>query len=304
MMRFEVSILGSNAALPTYKSFTSSQFLNIREHYCLIDCGEGCQIAVQRYQVKAFQVKDIFISHLHGDHVLGLMGLLMSFGLNQRQKKLRLYGPKGIREWVEVQMRLMNAHLSYPLEIRECDSEQSELLLDTPSFQVFSLPLAHRVACQGFLFKEKLAHPNMRKDRILELEIPFRQIPAIKAGGGFTDAEGKFWPHEELCTPPPPPRTYAYCSDTAFHPPLAELIRGVDLLYHEATFLHELLKNAKKTGHSTAKQAGEMAKLAQVKKLLIGHFSTRYQDTKVLLEEAQSEFAETATAEEGKTYSV
>ncbi len=297
-MSFKITILGSSAAAPAYGRHLSAQLVEVDDEVFLIDCGEATQFQLMRYKLRFQKIDRIFISHLHGDHYFGLMGLLMSFGLNDRTAPLHVHSPPGLNHLLERQLEYA---LTYPLHFHESDPEVAQVLYESSTVVVRSIPLVHRVPCHGFLIEEQERPANMRKHQIKAYNIPYQVMPAIKAGGDYTTPEGQVIPHAELTTPAVRPLRFAYCSDTRYQPSLQLYLQGVDLLYHEATFLHEALAQAQKTKHTTSKEAGQLAAAAAVKNLIIGHFSARYQELAPLLEEAQQFFAGTALAEEGKT---
>ncbi|MGH1337627.1 MAG: ribonuclease Z [Aureispira sp.] len=296
-MGFNVTILGISAATPAYGRHLSAQVVEVEDEVLLIDCGEGTQFQLLRYKLRFQKINRIFISHLHGDHYFGLVGLLMTFGLNDRKEALHIYSPPGLEALLE---RQLEGGVNYALHFHESDPNQSQVLYESKTLCVRSIPLVHRVPCHGFLVEEQLRSANMRKDKIKEYAIPYQVINAIKEGGDYQTPDGETIPHEELTTPPATPLRFAYCSDTRYQPNLKEYIEGVDLLYHEATFLQEALAKAEKTQHTTAQEAGQLAAATHVKKLVLGHFSARYLDLTPLLEEAQQFFEATELAEEGK----
>lgn len=293
-MAVELTILGYNSATPTANSNPSAQLLNINERYLLIDCGEGTQVQLRRAKAKFSKINHIFISHLHGDHVFGLIGLISTFQLLGRKKALEIFGPKGIKDFIENQLKHTHSISNFELIFHELETKKSQLIYSDKKIEVYNLPLRHRIYCNGYLFKEK---PKLR---ILDIEtvksiheIKTCDYSNLKNGKDFIEENGKVIPNDKLTFPPPKPFSYAYCSDTMYNEELINHIKGVDLLYHEATFLDDLSDLAKKTGHSTAKEAAEIAKKAEVKKLIIGHFSNRYRDFNLLLNEAQSVFPNT-----------
>lgn len=300
MVPFEITILGTNSSIPTSNRFPSSQFVNISDRYFLIDCGEGTQMQLRKYKIRFQKINHIFISHLHGDHYLGLMGLLQSMHLLGRKAELHLYAPKELQEIIDIQHKHSGTHLTYDLVFHPLKFNTSELIMEDDKVTVETIPLNHRIACWGFLFKEK-PHPyKIKKEKIEEYAIPLESIHGIKQGADFFTKDGKTIPNNELTELPLPPRSYAYCSDTRYTETIIPIISGVDLLYHEATFLEDLIERAKQTMHSTAKEAATIAVKSNAKKLLIGHFSARYDDINPLLEEAQGVFASTELAKEGR----
>lgn len=297
MKTFQVTILGTSAAVPAYNRHLSAQIVQIANEVLLIDCGEGTQFQLLEYPIKFHKIDHIFISHLHGDHTFGLPGLLMSLALGGRKDPLHIYSPEDLTSRL---IPLIGEDIGYPIHYHVNDPEVHQVILETKNFKVSTLPLVHRVPCHGFLIEEQQAPDNMRKEPIEAYSIPYTAIPAIKAGGDFELPDGKIIPHEELTNPAPPVRKFAYCSDTRYTLQNLELLKGVDLLYHEATFLHELLPQAEKTMHTTAKEASQVAALAAAKQLIIGHFSPRYADLAPLLEEAQAVFPASRLAVEGE----
>lgn len=296
-MSFNVTILGSSAATPAYGRHLSAQVVEVEDEVLLIDCGEATQFQLMRYKLRFHKINRIFISHLHGDHYFGLVGLLMTFGLSDRKEPLHIYSPPGLEALLERQLE--NA-LNYTVHFHASDPSQSQVLYKSKTLLVRSIPLVHRVPCHGFIVEEQPRPANMRKEKIKEYNIPYQVINAIKAGGDYTLPDGQVIPHTELTIPAAAPLRYAYCSDTRYQPALKQYIEGVDLLYHEATFLHEALAKAEKTQHTTAQEAGQLAAAAAVKQLVLGHFSARYVDLSPLLIEAQQFFKATQLAEEGK----
>ena len=301
-VRFEVTTLGTGAALPARGRFPSAQLINIHERLHLVDCGEGTQERLRQVEVNFNRIGTVFISHMHGDHYLGLMGLLSSMHLNGRLSGLNVYGPPELREVIDVQLRASQTYLRYPLKVHALAHESGVCVYTDPYVEVITLKLKHRIPTTGFLFREKQPPRRLRKERLLD--IPHFARNAVKNGDDLTLADGTVIPNHELTLDPPAARRYAYCSDTAFAPELVEHIQGVDLLYHEATFTEELADRAKETCHSTAKQAATLAKAANVGTLLLGHFSSRYKDNRVLLAEALPIFPNTLLADEGRVFTV
>lgn len=304
-MNFSLKTLGNSAVGPTPERWPSGHGLRTPAGGFLIDCGEGIQIALQRNGIGWGSVDRIFITHLHGDHVYGLPGLLTSWGLNQRDQPLTIYSPPGLRAMLEAVFRASHTGLPYAVEYLEIDPASApQLIGETDSLQVSTLPMDHRVPTVGYLFRERPHPRTLRSEKIAEHGIPFQQIPDIKAGADFQKPDGQVIANAELTLAPPPPRALAYCGDTRFQPALAELVAEVDLLVHEATFLHEMVEQAQLTGHSTARQAAELAKAASVGRLVLTHFSPRYGDLQPLLNEARAVFPETYLAEEGRMFTI
>jgi ribonuclease Z len=298
----QVTILGSGSATPTLRSHPSAQVIQIGSEAYLIDCGEGTQYRLLEMHLRPSRLKGIFITHLHGDHYFGLFGLLTSMSLGQRLEPLHLFGPRGLNDVLTEIFRQSDTRLSYLLHFHEIDAQHPGLIYDTPLFSVSTLPLRHRIPCTGFLFREKTGQRNLLKEKISP-SMTHEQLRALKDGQDVVNERGQvLYSHEDYTLPPRPPGSYAYCSDTIFRPDLVPHLLGVSCLYHEATFLDEQAERAQKTFHSTARQAAQLAKEAQVGKLLIGHLSSRYPDSSTFLEEARSVFPQTAMAVEGQTY--
>ena len=300
-MIFELTILGSNAAVPANGRHLSAQVLNTEQEAFLIDCGEGTQIQMMKFGIKRGKINHIFISHLHGDHIFGLIGLLMSMSLNNRTKPLHIYSPEGLEPIIRIQI---DKPLTYSLHFHTTNPTISEVLYENKQVVVQSIPLVHRAPCHGFLVTEKDRPAQMIKEKIKEYDIPYTAIPAIKGGEDYYLPDGRCIENEELTKPGRKGRKFAYCSDTMYAEAILPLIKNVDLLYHEATFMHDCLEQAEKTMHSTALQAATIANKAAVKKLIVGHFSSRYRDLEPLLEEAKSVFESTVLAEEGRTIKI
>lgn len=303
-MQFELTILGCSSATPTHERHPSAQLLNISGRFYLIDCGEGTQIQFLKYKIKFLSINHIFISHLHGDHFFGLVGLISTMHLNGRTKPLKIFGHPGLKEILDIQFGYSSTTLNFPINFFPIDYSGSMVIHEDDLVTVSTIPLNHRIPCMGFLFKEKQRERSLKMEVVGPLKIPFEYYPAIKKGYDYTTEKGEKISNESITEQPPIPRSFAYCSDTAYHEPVLQYIEGVDLLYHEATFLHDLKERADKTFHSTAKEAGIIARKGRVKQLVIGHFSTRYKDAGVLAQEAKFEFNNTELAEEGRVYRI
>ena len=301
---FELTILGSSSATPTSKRHPTAQLLNIAERFFLIDCGEATQIQLRRYHIRFQRINHIFISHLHGDHYLGLMGLLSSLHLLGRKNKLCIYHPAGLKMIIDLQLELSATVLNYEIEWREHAPDKAEVIFEDQLMTVETILLNHRIPCYGFIFREKPRSYSLDKEKLEFHQVPRSQLMTVKNGHDAVLDDGTVIPNSLLTRGRPKSRSYAFCSDTRFDPRVIEAVKDVDLLYHEATFLHELLDRAKKTYHTTAKEAGQVARLATVQRLLIGHFSVRYMDLQPLLAEARQEFANTALAEEGLIFNI
>jgi ribonuclease Z len=303
-MKFELTILGCNSAIPTSNRFPTAQVLNILEHFFLIDCGEGAQMQLRKYRVKIQKIEHIFISHLHGDHYFGLIGLLSTMHLLGRKEAIHIYANADLEKILELQLKVSDTRLNYQIIFHPLQYNHSEVILDTVHFSVETILLNHRIPCCGFLFKEKELLRSLRKDKLKEFDVPVAAMQSLREGKDFVTESGEIIPNAEITVKPPVPRTYAYCSDTAYNERIIEQIRGVDLLYHEATFAQDKIDRAKETFHSTALQAATIAYKAEVKKLIIGHYSARYLDISPLVNEAKSVFPETIAGEEGLVYEV
>jgi ribonuclease Z len=300
MMKFEVTILGSSSATPVYNRNPSAQLLNCNEKYYLIDCGEGTQQQLAKFNLKAARIDYIFISHLHGDHYFGLIGLLSSLHLNGRIKPIQIFGPKPLLEILEIQFKYSDTVLRYPIEFFPIETDQSIQIFENSDLTVKTIILNHRIPTTGFIFQQKKRQRKLIKDKAEE--VPMAYYTALKKGIDVELPNGDILRSEDYTIPADAPRCYAYCSDTLFDERYFATIKDCDTLYHEATFTHDLLDRANETHHTTALQAGEVAKITGAKKLLIGHFSSRYKTLQMLLEEAQSVFENTELAVEGRTF--
>ncbi len=304
-MKFSLQILGSGSSMPMPERFSTAQVLNILERFFLIDCGEGTQIQFKRYKIKKAKINNIFISHLHGDHFLGLFGIISSFSLLGRQQPLTIFAPYKLKEILDAYTNTFDHGLGYEIIFKPHTYDKGKtLLFEDDKVQAYSFTLNHRVPTCGFLFKEKQRLPNLNKDLVRELNIPIKLMQSIKEGNGFTTDDGTTYSHKQLTIPAPAPRSFAFVSDTAKCERIIPIIENVDLLYHEATFSHKDKKRAKQTGHSTAVQAAEIAKKANAKKLIIGHFSTKLKDVNPLLEEARNVFENTYLAKDGELFDI
>jgi ribonuclease Z len=299
---FEVTILGSNSAIPAHGRNQTSQFLQLGNTFMLIDCGEGTQLQLRKFKLKFSKLDYIFISHLHGDHYYGLMGLISSLHLNKRTKLLTIFGPSGLDEIITTHLRHQQSSLHFPIRFVATHAEKKELILEEDHFKIFTFPLSHRIPCTGFLIVEKPGFRNLIKEKLQAKKLPIEAIKTLREGKNYDDPiTHEKYLVEEFAYPLKDLRKYAFCSDTKFDPSLVEHIHGVDVLYHEATFTKDEEERAKETFHSTAQQAGKIAELAQVKLLLLGHFSTRYPSLEIILEEAKKEFQNSQLSEEGST---
>ncbi len=298
----ELRILGCHSATPKPDEYPTSQALLVKNQWLVIDAGEGMQTQLRRFGIKFGRIKNIFISHLHGDHVYGLFGFLSTLRLLNRQTEMHLYGPPELNELLGQVFKFTQVELTYPLHFHPVSGEGLQLISDNDKFTVHAFPLKHRITTHGFLISEKPEPRKLNMDAIKNHpEIGIWAYNNLKAGKDFVTDDGKVISNEELTLPPPRPRKYAYCSDTAYLPEIIPYIEEADVLYHEATFAHTDKDLAQMTFHSTARQAAEIARTARVGKLVIGHFSSRYRDLNLLLEEARSVFPQTELAYEGKS---
>ena len=304
MMIFEISILGSSSATPIYQRHPTAQIINIHERLFLVDCGEGTLIQMNRYRVKFHRINHIFISHLHGDHYLGLVGLLSTMHLQGRTTSLTIYCHEPLKEIVEMQLKYSETELRYKLHFHFLDTEKGTLIYSDESIEVRTIILNHRIPCTGFIFSEKEGPRKLIKEKLIQYQIPVDFYQQLKNGDDFCNSEGGVIPNFELTTAPRAIRKYAFCSDTCYDEKIIPDIQNIDLLYHEATFLSDKMARAKETFHSTAAQAALIAKKANAKRLIIGHFSARYKNLYPLLEEAREVFNETTLAIEGDSFNI
>jgi ribonuclease Z len=304
MQSFELTILGCSSATPTANRYPTAQLLNVAERFFLIDCGEGTQMQLRKYRIKFQRIDHILISHLHGDHYLGLPGLLQSMHLLGRERELHLYCPKELKEIIDIQNTHSQTYLAYPIIYHFTHTNGPEKIFEDEKLSVETIVLSHRIPCTGFLFREKARDRKILMEKLEEYHVSVAEIHKLKKGMNAVNDQGKEIDFQLLTAEPKPERSYAYCSDTAYHEPIIEQIRGVDLLYHEATFLHSMIERAKVTFHTTALQAAEIAKKAGVKRLLLGHYSARYTELSAHQEEASSIFPGTLLAIEGEKFTI
>lgn len=306
MQKFDLYILGCGSALPTTRHNPTAQVLDVRDKLFMIDCAEGTQLQLRKQKLKFSRLNHIFISHLHGDHCFGLPGLLSTFNLLGRTAKLHIYSPyERLEELMRPWLSYFCAEMTYEVVFHAVDPKVAAVVYEDRTLTVETIPLRHRVPCCGYLFREHAPRPHIRRDMIDFLGVPFHAINTIKAGADWVDANGKVWENSKLVIPhEEKARAYAYCSDTLYRPSLVEQLKGVDLLFHEATFADAERKRAKETGHSTSVQAAKIAVDSHVKRLVIGHFSARYENETVLLEEAQRIFPNSIAATEGMKISL
>ena len=304
MDAFDVTILGCSSALPAFGRYPSSQLVHMAGRYFLIDCGEGAQMQLRRYSLKFQRIEHIFISHLHGDHYLGLPGLLSSMHLLGRTDQLDLYADEGLREILDINNKHSHSVLKYPVHFHPLNFSEPQLIFEDEKLKVSTLILKHSIQCCGFIFEEKNRPRKLIKEKIEELQIPIASLESLKMGNDYTTPEGSVIPNSELTADPLPPRKYAYCSDTIYNKDLLPQLQNTELIYHESTFMEDMRGRADQTMHSTAKDAASLAKEAGVKRLLLGHFSARYKDLNPLLEEARSIFPQSYLSQEGEKYYV
>ena len=300
-MPFKLTIIGSGSAVPTQTRGVTSQYLNFNERRFLIDCGEGTQLQLRRFKVKFQRIQAIFISHLHGDHYLGLVGLLSSMSLLGRTKELTVYGPPELEETLRFQFKVAKVHFNYELRFVHLKQDGLEVIFEDKVLSISSFPVQHRIPCWGFRFDEKKKEKNVNPSKIEEFKLSLEEILAIKRGEDIT-REAAFFRNEDLTLAETPLISYAYSADTRYFDKMADYVKGVNLLYHEATFLEKHKDRAKATMHSTALQAATVAQQARVKQLILGHFSARYKDTSEILEESKSVFAQSSCVLDGDEF--
>lgn len=303
-MNFTVTILGSGAAIPTTERNPTAQLVEIRHRLLMLDCGEGTQMQLRKTTYKFQKLSHIFISHLHGDHYYGLIGLLNTMHLLGRTQSMHLYGIQPLIHIINLQLELSGTTLAYPLEFHMFDTEVSSVILDDGAITVATIPLNHRVPTCGFLISEIPEKRRIRKDFIKEVKVPFEFFEKIRNGEDFIDGTGKLYPNLQITTDPPHARSYAYCTYTAYHEPVIPIIKDCDLLYHEATFMEDKADDAHLKFHSTAKEAATIALKANVRQLVIGHYSARYKELESLLAEAKQVFPNTILGQDGMAIQV
>lgn len=304
-MNFKVTILGCHSATPRVNAHPTSQYLEINNRHFLIDCGEGTQRQMRKYKVGFAKINHIFISHLHGDHFFGLIGLISTYGILNREKDLHVFGPKGIKKITEMQLKISASRIKYNLIFHELTSVNSEIIFEDDKVEVRTIPLNHRIYTNGYLFTEKHKTRKLHIDNIKQYnEIDVCDYHNIKNGKDFVLSSGEVVPNSDLTLPPTKPKSYAFCSDTMFKPSIIPIIKNVDILYHESTFLKDREDLCEKTKHSTAEQAGIIARDANIGKLIIGHYSSRYKNLELFKKEAQTVFKNVALAKTGETYTI
>ncbi|MBR99127.1 MAG: ribonuclease Z [Flavobacteriaceae bacterium] len=298
----KLTILGCNSGVPRENSQTTSQIIEIGNSLFLIDCGEGTQNQIRKQKIKFSRIKQVFISHLHGDHFFGLIGLISSFRLLGRTSNLDIYGPKGIKEIITLQLKYSQSWTNYQITFHELSSLESELIYENDFIRVFTIPLKHRIYTNGFLFKEKKGLRKINIDMVNKYNISTSDFENLKKGKDLILDDENIINNELITLPPSKPMSYAFCSDTSYHEDLVDIITGVDVLYHESTFLNIHQELAKLTKHSTASDAAKIAKKSKIKNLILGHFSARYRDKKDFLNEARVHFENVELAEDGKIF--
>lgn len=303
-MKFEITILGSGSALPSLQRNPTSHLVNVRENYFLVDCGEATQLQMQKYKVNASKINHIFISHLHGDHYLGLIGFLTSQSLLGRTRELHLYANEELKTIIDIHLKVADSRLNYPMHFHPLQYNDKTLIMENNAVEVYSFPMKHRVPVCGFLFKEKTRELRIDKTALEIYRIPVKALADIKKGSDYIDPNGKVIPNAKITLPEEKTYAYAFCTDTKFHKKIADYIKGAHTVFHEATFLHKDLEKAKKTYHSTALQAAQIANSAEATQLIIGHFSARYKGTEAFLKEAKEEFENTTTAYDGAVITI
>lgn len=296
----KLTILGCHSATPRWDANPTAQVLEVKGHLFLIDCAEGTQVQLRKFKVKFSRIKHIFISHLHGDHFFGLVGLISTFRLLGREADLHIYGPKGIKEAILLQLKVGKSYTNYDLYFHELTSKDSEIVFEDDKISVTTIPLDHRVYTNGFYFEEKIGERTLNIAQARKLDVELSYYNKIKQGADGITKKGRTIPNNEITFDPPAPKSYAYCSDTAYFPAIVPQITGATALYHESTFLDQHHDLAEKTKHSTAKEAAVIAKKADVGTLILGHYSGRYGNLETFRNEAQEVFQNTILAEDGK----
>lgn len=305
-MSIKLTILGCHSATPRKDAYPTSQVLEIQDRMFLIDCGEGTQVQMRKYKVPFPKIRHIFISHLHGDHFYGLIGLVSTFGLLNREHDLHIYGPKGIKEIILLQLKLSKSWTKFDIYFHELESKESELIYEDKKLTVHTIPLDHRVYTNGFLFREKKGEYRLNMDAINQNQsIQICDYHNLKKGKDFLEEDGKTSiKNSKLTFPPKRTLSYAFCSDTAYKPDIVPLLKDCDLLYHEATFLEDKKHLTERTKHATAIEAARIAKMANAKQLILGHYSSRYENLNVFKEEATTVFENVTLAAAGKTFEI
>lgn len=300
----KLNILGCYSATPRTFTNPTSQVLEIKNHLFLIDCGEGTQVQLRKNKIKFSRIKHIFISHLHGDHYFGLVGLISTFRLLTREADLHIYGPKGLKEVIKLQMKLSDSWTNYNLYFHVLESKNSELIFEDDKVEVYTIPLQHRIYTNGFLFKEKEGERKLDMNAVVDNEIDVAYYRKLKQGFDVENNKGKIIKNDTVTLPPPKSKSYAFCSDTAYDEAKIPIIKNVDVLYHESTFLEKNANLCEPTKHSSAKEAATIAKKANVGQLILGHYSTRYDDLSLFKTEAEAIFSNVELADDGKVFEI
>lgn len=304
MTPFRIHILGCGSALPTLRHNPSSQIVEMRDKQFMIDCGEGTQLQLRRSRIRFTKLGHVFISHLHGDHCFGLIGMISTFGMLGRTAPLHIFAHKDLQPILQSQIDYFCQGLEFEVIMHAIDPELNDVIYDDRSLTVTTIPLSHRIPCCGFLFKEKPLLPHIRRDLVDMYGIPLSQINNIKKGMDWTSPEGEVISSDKLTLPSDPPRSYAYCSDTTYDPGIAKMIEGTDTLYHECTYADEERGRARKHFHSTASEAASIARDAHARQLVLGHFSARYDNETAMLKQARAIFPNSVIAAEGKVIDI
>ena len=304
MEPFKVHILGCGSALPTLRHNPSSQVVEIRGKFFMVDCGEGTQTQLRRSKIKFTKINAVFISHAHGDHCFGLIGMISTFGMLGRTAPLHVYAPSGLREIMKKQIEYFCNGFEYEVIFHDVDTSANKIIYEDRSLSVETVPLSHRMPCSGYIFREKPTLPHILRDMADYYNVPVSQFNNIKNGADWIDSEGNIIPYTRLTKPSEPARSYAYCSDTRYMPELHEYLKGVNVLYHESTYLNEDEGMARQFFHSTASQAAQVASDAGVNTLVLGHYSARYNDESRLLSEAKEIFPNSILSDEGLTIDI
>ena len=303
-MTFELTILGSSSAVPTSKRNLTAHVLNVHERFFLIDCGEGTQIQIRKNKIRFGKINHIFISHLHGDHIFGLFGLISTFNLLNRDKDLHIYAHPELENILNKHLEYFERSISFKIEYHHLKPKVSEMIYEDEKIKIETIPLKHRVPTCGFMFTEKPHLRNLRKNVVQDYKIPISKIQGIKKGEDFINDNNEVIPNQKLTLSPYKIRSYAYCTDTTYSEKIIPIIKDVDLLFHEATFGKNMKRQAKLTSHSTSEDAAKIAKMANAGKLIVGHFSARYKDVDPIIKEAREIFSNTYSAEDGEKHKV
>ncbi|MBP6334979.1 MAG: ribonuclease Z [Bacteroidia bacterium] len=303
-MNFEITILGSSSATPIYNRHPTAQVIKINERIFLVDCGEGTLIQMNRFKIRFHKINHIFISHLHGDHYLGLLGLISTMHLQGRTSELHIYSQVELKEIIDMQLKISETTLRYPIHFHSLDASKEDLIYFDDDLEVHTISLKHRIPCTGFVFREKPRLRKLLRNMIAQHSIPVSSFEDLKNGKDYTTETGEIIENNKLTSDPREPRSYAFCSDTSYDERLISIVKGVDLLYHEATFMNDKIERAAETFHSTAEQAARIAMKAEVKRLIIGHFSARYKNLYPLLDEARAIYPNTTLALEGDRFMI